>query len=337
MYLNRNYYIILMFVVFFIGFLPGCGGNQQTTSAIVKQYSTAPANNDEITRLNEQMFAAAKMRTDPSDYLLGAGDLLQVTVFESKELNAKVRVSSRGQITLPLLGQINVKGMTSREAEVKIEQSYRVKYIKDPHVSVFVEEHMSRRVTLVGQFKQPGTYEYPSKQTLLDVMALAGGLTDKAGNMVQVRRHEARPGEPNVLVIDLDQLMKEGQTDLNVDINGGDIIFAPEAGHFFVDGAVRNGGSYPIREKLGISEALMTAGGIRPWGLKDSIVLIRNVDGKGRKGIEIDLNNPESHEIEIKDGDILVVKTSSWGNIVHGGGLNIGVPGLGFGYRNPEW
>ncbi len=337
MILNRNYYMTFMAVVFLLGLLPGCSRNQQTTSDIVKQYGAAPAQNEEITRLNEQMFAGAKMRTDPSDYLLGAGDLLQVTVFESKKLNATVRVSSRGHITLPLLGQVKVKGLTAREAEIQIENGYRVKYIKDPHVTVFVEEHMSQRVTLVGQFKQPGTYEYPSRQTLLDVMALAGGLTDNAGNMVQVRRHAARPGEPNVLVIDLDQLIKKGQTNLNVDINGGDIIFAPEAGHFFVDGAVRRAGSYPIREKLGLREALATAGGMRPWSLKDSLVLIRNVEGKGRVGIEIDLKNPDNHELEIKDGDIIVVKTSSWGNVVHGGGFNIGIPGLGFGYRNPEW
>ena len=98
-------------------------------------------------------------------------------------------------------------------------------------------------------------------------------------------------------MIDLDQLIKKGRTDLNVDINGGDIIFAPEAGHFFVDGAVRRAGSYPIREKLEIREALLIAGGIRPWGLKDSIVLIRNVEGKGRTGIQIDLNNPDNNQI----------------------------------------
>ncbi len=329
--------MISLAVVVIMGVLPGCTGNQQTTQAIVKQYAATPAKDDEITRLNEQLFAAAKMRTDPSDYLLGAGDLLQVTVFESKSLNTTVRVSSRGYITLPLLGQIKVKDSTAREAEIQIEKLYRAKYIKDPHVSVFVQEHMSQRVTLVGQFKEPGTYEYPSKQSLLDVMALAGGLTDKAGNMVQIRRHSARPGEPNVLLVDLGQLIKEGRTDLNVDINGGDIIFAPEAGHFFVDGAVRRPGSYPIRKKLGLREALVTAGGMRPWGLKDSVVLIRDVEGKGRKGIEIDLNNSDNQEMEIKDGDIIVVKTSSWGNVVHGGGIQIGIPGLGVGYRNPEW
>lgn len=329
--------MVLLAVVVLIGSLSGCTGNQQTTDAIVKQYTAVPPKDDDITLLNEQLFAAAQMRTDPSDYLLGAGDLLQITVFESKSLNTTVRVSSRGNITLPLLGEIKVKGLTAREAEIQIEKLYRAKYIKDPHVSVFVQEHMSQRVTLVGQFKEPGTYEYPSKQSLLDVMALAGGLTEKAGNMVQIRRHSARPGEPNVLVVDLDQLIKEGRTDLNVGINGGDIVFAPEAGHFFVDGAVRRPGSYPIREKTRLREALVTAGGIRPWGLKDSLVLIRDVGEKGREGFEIDLKNPDNQEMEIKDGDIIVVKTSSWGNMVHGGGIQIGVPGLGVGYRNPEW
>jgi len=334
---NRIFLLISLAVVVIPWFLPGCTGNQQTTSAIVKQYGATPAKDGEITRLNDQLFAAARMRTDPSDYLLGSGDLLQITVFESKDLNATVRVSSRGNITLPLLGEIKVKGLTAREAEIQIEKLYQARYIKDPHVSVFVKEHMSQRVTLVGQFKQPGTYEYPSKQSLLDVMALAGGLSDKAGNMIQIRRHSAAPGEPNVLVVDLDQLIQEGRTDLNVGINGGDIIFAPEAGHFFVDGAVRHPGSYPIRKKTRLSEALVIAGGIRPWGLKDSIVVIRDAGKKGREGFEIDLNNQDSQEMEIKDGDIIVVKTSSWGSMVHGGGINIGVPGFGFGYRNPDY
>lgn len=331
-------FLTVILAVAFLGVvLTACSNNQNTTEAIVKKYATVPIQEDEITRFNEQMFAAAKMHTDPSDYLLGAGDLLEITVFESKSLNTTARVSSRGYVTLPLLGQIEIKGLTAREAEVKIEDLYRAKYIKDPHVSVFVEEHLSQRVTLVGQFKQPGTFEYPSKQSLLDVMALAGGLTDKAGNMVQIRRHSVRPDEPNVLLVDLDELIQEGRTDLNVDINGGDIVFAPEAGQFFVDGAIRRPGSYPIKDNLILREALLAAGGIAPWGLKDSLVLIRNVDGRERKAIEVDLNKAENQEMKIKDADIIVVKTSSWGKMVHGSGLWIGIPGFaGVGYKNPE-
>ena len=316
-------------------FLPGCSKKQERNRDIVERYVAAPVKNDDITRLNEQLFSAAQMNVDPSDYILGAGDLLQITVFEAEKLNTTVRVSSRGHITLPLLGQIRVKGLTAREAEINIENLFRTKYIKNPHVGVFVQEHFSQRVTLVGQFKNPGTYDYVSKQCLLDVMALAGGLSDKAGRTIQVRRRATIPGKPNVFVVDLDRLIKEGHTELNIEINGGDVIFVPEAGNFFVDGAVRRPGSYPIRNKMVLREALTAAGGIAPYALKDSLVLIRYLKDTGRKALELE-NNQENQEMEIQDRDIIVVKSSTWGKLVHGTGINIGIPGFGFGYHDPE-
>jgi polysaccharide export outer membrane protein len=332
----RFFLIAAITVALLAPLLPGCSNKQEQNRDIVERYVAAPVKNDDITRLNEQLFSAAQMNVDPSDYLLGAGDLLQITVFEAENLNTTVRVSSRGHVTLPLLGQIRVKRLTAREAEIKIENLFRSKYIKNPHVSVFVEEHFSQRVTLVGQFKNPGTYDYLSKQRLLDVMALAGGLSDKAGRTVQVRRRGDIPGKPNVFVVDLDRLIEEGRTELNIEINGGDIIFVPKAGNFFVDGAVRRPGSYPIRNKMILREALTAAGGIAPYALKDSFVLIRYFKDTGRKALELE-NNPENREMKIQDRDIIVVKSSTWGKLVHGTGINIGIPGFGFGYRDPEW
>jgi polysaccharide export outer membrane protein len=137
-------------------------------------------------------------------------------------------------------------------------------------------------------------------------------------------------------VVDLDRLIKEGRTELNVEINGGDVIFVPEAGDFFVDGAVRRPGSYPIRNKMVLGEALLAAGGTTPWALKDSLVLIRYNKDKGRKIIELDLNILDHQEMEIQDRDIIVFKSSTWGKLVHGTGINIGIPGLGVGYVDPE-
>ncbi len=332
----RFFLIAAITVSLLASLLPGCSKKQELNRDIVERYGAAPGKNDAITRLNEQLFSAAQMNVDPSDYVLGAGDLLQITVFEAEKLNTTVRVSSRGYITLPLLGQIQVKGLTAREAEIKIENLFRSKYIKNPHVGVFVQEHFSQRVTLVGQFKNPGTYDYLSKQRLLDVMALAGGLSDKAGRTVQVRRRGDIPGKPNVFVVDMDRLIEEGRTELNVEINGGDIIFVSEAGNFFVDGAVYRPGSYPIRNKIALREALLAAGGTAPWAIKDSLVLIRYNKDKGRKIIELDLNSQNHQEMEIQDRDIIVVKSSTWGKIVHGTGINIGIPGLGVGYHDPE-
>ena len=107
--------------------------------------------------MNEKILAQAQMNTDPGEYLLGSGDLIRISVFEADELETKVRINSRGYVALPLLEKVHLKGLTAIEAEEKIEGMYKEGFIKDPHVSIFVEEQISQRLTLVGQFRNPGT------------------------------------------------------------------------------------------------------------------------------------------------------------------------------------
>jgi polysaccharide export outer membrane protein len=262
--------------------------------------------------------------------------LLQIGVFEAKELDAKVRVSSRGYITLPLIGSVLVKGLSAREAEQKIEELYRERYIKNPHVGIFIEEHFSRRVTLMGQFKNPGTYDYISKQRLLDVMALGGGLSDKAGLLVQIRKSSGSPDRHGVFFVDLDQLIKEGKSELNIKINAGDVLFVPEAGVFFVDGAVRKPGSYYIKHQTTVQEAFVEAGGLAPYANKNQAVLVRYAENDERQMIKLDLSQPATLEIELKDRDVLIAESTAFGKLVHGMGFYIGLPGVGgIGYRDP--
>jgi polysaccharide export outer membrane protein len=300
---RHRFFRILTAVGLFLslGIMSGCASSQNASPTL----PPAELKQDEIAQFNEQLFASARMNTDPSDYLLGSGDLLQIKVYEAEDLNTTVRISSRGYVTLPLLGAVLVKDMSAREAEETIENLYRVSYIKDPHVSIFVEEHFSRRVTLMGQFRNPGTYDYLSKQRLLDVMALGGGLSDIAGRVVQVRRYGGSPEGQSVFVVDLDQLIREGKSELNIEINSADVLFVPEAGTFFVDGAVRRPGSYHIKHKTTIQEAFLEAGGLAPYANKEQ--------------------------------DILITEASTYGKLVHGVGIHIGVPGFGsVGYKNPE-
>lgn len=317
----------------------GCAMPKSTSEDLVKSYAAVPddGKTEQIEQLNDQLFAAANINVDPSDYLLGPGDLIEVEIFEAEELNTTARVSSRGHITLPLLDQVEVKGLTAHEAEERIETLYREQYIKDPHVSIFVKEHFSQRITLVGQVKNPGTYDYMARQRLLDVLALAGGLTDKAGPYVQVRRSGATTDQRNVYMVDLEKLIHEGAVQLNLTINGGDVVFVPEAGLFFVDGAVRRPGSYPIKSKITLREALLVAGGLAPYAEKNLVTIIRDGGVQGRKVIRLNLEtDPGAAETKIKDHDVIVAKDSAWGKMVHGTGFNIGVPGfLGIGYRDP--
>ncbi len=331
---------IIMMVAF--GTLASCIGTQQRQSdtALVESYASADANpkSAEISKLNEQLFASVRSNTDRSDYLLGAGDLIELKVFEAENLDTKARVSSRGQITLPLLGQVAVKGLSAREAEEKIERLFAARYIKNPHISIFVEERYSQRVTIAGKVKKPGTYDLVSRQRLLDVLGLAGGLSGEAGPTVQVRRSNTDSGEGQVFLVDLERMIKEGNTDLNIEINGGDVIFVPEAGSFFVDGAVRKPGSYHIKQQMIIQEAVQSAGGFAPWANRKQVTLIRYNDAGKREVVELDLeSNPEGYNIKIRDRDVIVAKGSGWGKMVHGTGISFGVPGIvGFGYKSPE-
>jgi polysaccharide export outer membrane protein len=321
---RHRFFRILTAVGLFLslGIMSGCASSQNASPTL----PPAELKQDEIAQFNEQLFASARMNTDPSDYLLGSGDLLQIKVYEAEDLNTTVRISSRGYVTLPLLGAVLVKDMSAREAEETIENLYRVSYIKDPHVSIFVEEHFSRRVTLMGQFRNPGTYDYLSKQRLLDVMALGGGLSDIAGRVVQVRRYGGSPEGQSVFVVDLDQLIREGKSELNIEINSADVLFVPEAGTFFVDGAVRRPGSYHIKHKTTIQEAFLEAGGLAPYANKEQATLIRYTESGKRQMIGLDLTQAETMDLEVKDRDILITEASTYGKLVHGVGIHIENP-----------
>ena len=311
---------------------------QKMERVMAQSHSERVVKEGEIEDLNAKLLAGAEFSTDPGDYLLGPGDLLQVTVFEAEELATTVRVSSRGYITLPLLGQVAVEGLSAREAEIYIEERYRRDYIKNPHVSIFVEEHISQRITLVGQFQKPGTYDYPSKKKLLDVMALGEGLTKNAGRTAQVRRSGKGTEKPvsETIIIDLDRLIRKGEDGLNIDINGGDVVFVPEAGTFFITGAVRKPGAYPIQQKTLLLEAIGAAGGLEPYADAEQLILIRHIGDGEREVKELDLSEIVSQQMVINDRDVIFARASAWGKLAHGFRINVGIPGANIGYVDPE-
>jgi polysaccharide export outer membrane protein len=314
--------LLLFSTLFLVTFIEGCAVTNEPDN--ISYYMGS----NEISALNEKILTQAQMSSEPGEILIGAGDLLQVSVFEAKELDKTVRVSSRGFISLPLVGEIKINGLTAIEVEEKIEDMYKSRFIKDPHVSIFVEEQISQRITLVGQFKKPGTYDYLSNQRLLDVIALGGGLSELAGQIVQVRRTRYVQGEPNTFIVDLDRLIKEGNVELNIRLNGGDVLFIPEAGVFFVDGAVRRPGSYPIKHKTVVQEGLVEAGGFDSSAKKDKIKLVRVTENGERKIIDLDLNETSSNEMPLKDRDILIVGEGALG----ARGFSISFFGTGFAY-----
>ena len=288
--------------------------------------------------LNEKLFASARNAPQPGDYILGEGDLIQISVFEDKEMNTDVRLGALGLATLPLIGTLELGGLTAPEAERKIEGAYRNGYLVDPHVSIFIKEQNSSKVTLLGALKNPGTYDYFSRQRVLDVLALAGGLSDNAGRMVQVRRDAADPDNPSTFLIDLDQLIKEGKAELNIDIKRGDVVFVPESGQVYVDGAVRNPGNYPIKEAMTVQEAVTAAGGFSTTADEGDIKLVRFTEGGQREVAEVsakDIRAGAASNLVVQDRDIIFVETNTLEALIYGLRLNTAFGLIGIGYSPP--
>jgi polysaccharide export outer membrane protein len=318
--------------------LTGCASEKFKSNTDLESFQ-AQSRKVEAKVKKEQMFnSVLTAPPEESEYLLGPGDLLTVTVFETADLNTEARVSSRGYISMPILDRVNVLGLTVAQAEEKIETLLREKYLQNPHVSVFVKERVSNQITLVGSFNKPGTYDHVSGRRLLDVIAIGEGLKPDAASVAYLTRQDPKTGERKTYIIDLNDLVKKGNMNYNVAIRSGDAIFVPQAGQCFVDGAVRNPGTYPVKGDMTITEAIVLAGGLAGYADNDKIKLIRYSGEGKRKIISLsysDLQEGLGDKIKIHDQDVIFAESSSAGLFSSGMGFSIGFMGTGVNYRNP--
>lgn len=282
----------------------GCGG-KTPESMLPEDFSDASNNEKETNLLNRKITTQAFNKSVTDDYSIGPGDLLDVKVYEAADLSGQVRVSSSGVVTYPLLGEVELGSLTVREAETKLQELIGAKYVKDPHITVFVQEYRSKKVAVVGEVKNPGTLELLGNGRILDALAEAGGLSHNAGTLVYLTRQ----GEEGQIEIDLNQLLIKGDAQLNLPVSMGDTLFVPEAGVFYVNGAVRRTGSFSLKKQVTVSQGIQIAGGFETGARASDIKLLRFKDGQ-RQIVEIDykaIERGEQKDIALQDQDVLYV------------------------------
>lgn len=160
---------------------------------------------------------------DLADYKLGPGDVLQIQVLNAEQFNRKLRVDSIGNVSLPLLGNIRVSGLTPHEVETVIADVLREKYMHDPQVGVFVEESASLRFSIEGAVKTPNVFPLKGRVTLLQALAMGGGFT-KMADPTQVRILRGTGAAQRTLVFDAEKI-REGKLPDPV-VLGNDAIIA---------------------------------------------------------------------------------------------------------------
>lgn len=158
------------------------------------------------------------------DYLVGPDDVLNITIYREEELDRKVRISAEGYFSFPLIGQVKAGGLSVSTIKLVMEQMLK-KYIKNPQVTIFIEEYST--ITVSGQVNKPGVYSLKGELTVLEAISLAGGFTKIAAkNAVKVFRTENEVQETiRVRVADIN---KRGDKLKDVTLKRGDIVFVPE-------------------------------------------------------------------------------------------------------------
>jgi len=290
-----------------------------------------------------QLWNKRTQTTPEADYPLGPGDVLEISVPRMEELAARtVRVSGEGAIALPFAGIIKVNGLT--ESEVKEELRQRlVKYKRDPQVSLFVREYRSRLVAVAGAVEKPGLYSVAStRETLLDVISQAGGMTKDALPRILLlpaeSAREVNEGHIAVaslpthqtesvalsaraiqstdpLVIDLQRLRKgKNQLYLTLPVRPGDAVIVPSGGEILVGGWVDKPGSYKVTPGLTVLGAV-TAAGDTLFPADTKAVKVIRTDVTGEKNIFSanlqEIVRGESPDIPVQEGDVIEVNPST--------------------------
>ncbi len=257
--------------------------------------------------------AGSLLRRGGSDYRIGRQDLLDINVFDLKELDQTVRVADDGSITLPLLGRLDVAGRTKGELEALIAKLLEERFVRNPQVTIFVKEYESKKVAVSGAVKKPDTYEMLGEKTLLEMISKAGGLDKDLGKEIIIFRQD-EDGSTRRLAVDLDRLVYEADPSLNVPVEPGDIIYVPsiEKVRIFVSGAVKNPNLYevPRAEPVTVLKAITLAGGTTDRASERHVQVIRTGADGGRKTIRVDLRKIKRGKAEdpvLQKDDLVLV------------------------------
>jgi polysaccharide export outer membrane protein len=255
----------------------------------------------------------------PESLLIGPGDLLRITVLREPELDQRTRVLDSGDIAITLAGLLPVQRLTPAEAASRIARKYLDGgFLLHPEVSVFVEEYATQTVTILGEVSHPGPVHLSAPRTLIDVLSLAGGLTNSADRHIVIER-KSKDGEPAERIKAFLPNRAEDALNADVLVRPGDTVIVPKAGIVYVLGDVAHPGGYVMQNdsKLTVLQAIALAAGASRTASEKKIRLVRSVDGISQS-VDLPLRDMErgrDPDVPLQPNDIVYVPFSLMKNI----------------------
>nr|WP_297351712.1 polysaccharide export protein EpsE [uncultured Caldimonas sp.] len=247
---------------------------------------------------------AAAQLANTREYVLGPGDVIRVNVFQSPDLSLEARVSESGAITYPLLGQVQVGGISVVQAEKRIADGLRSgNYVKQPQVSILVVQVRGNQASVLGQVNRPGKYPLELANTrLTDLIAMAGGVSTAGADVIVVTG--VRNGKPFRKEIDLPSIFMGGKTADDMVMQNGDVAYVDRMPTIYIYGEVQRPGALRLERDMTVMQALATGGGLTQRGTERGL----RVHRRGEDG-RVQVIQP-TMEDKLRDGDVVYVRES---------------------------
>ena len=226
------------------------------------------------------LFCSASIAQEKAEHILGAGDVIRVTVYQNPDLSLETRISELGQITFPLVGSVALGGLSVTAAQERIAKQLRDgKFVLKPQVTVFVVQVRSSQISILGQIGKPGRYPIEIVDSKVsEMIASAGGIIPGGADVVTLVG--TRNGKPLKLAIDLPAILQAGRNELDVAVANGDIIYVDRAPNFYMYGEVQRPGVFRLERGMTVLQALAQGGGLTQRGTERGMRVHRR-DARG--------------------------------------------------------
>lgn len=265
------------------------------------------------------LFAALAARADDvastAEYRLGPRDLVEIKVLEVPELNVERRVSDRGTVALPLLGDFAVEGLTASEVRGKLETLLKEKYVNRADVSIVVKDFANKPVTVVGAVQHPGPLTISGRWFLLQAISAAGGLTETAGRKIYVLRRSDN-GLTDTLEISTDDLFRNASQTWNVPIYPSDVVNVPARStvRIFCIGEVKTPGAveFTTDDRITLLSVLSKAGGLTDRASRTIRIKRRDASGRDAETVVDYKRILSGKDVDpaLRADDVIVIKES---------------------------
>lgn len=241
---------------------------------------------------------------DKADYPLAAGDTIRIQVFQNPDLTLETRVAEGGSITYPLIGAVQIGGISVASAEKRIADALQKGgFIQKPQVTISLLQVRGNQVSVLGQVARPGRFPLETANTRLsDMLANAGGATPNGDDMAIVTG--VRNGQAFRKLIDIPSIFLAGRAADDLVLQGGDTIYVHRAPVFYIYGEAQRPGAFRIERNMTVMQALAQGGGPTLRGSEKRLRLHRKGADGSLQQIEPQLTDP------VMPDDVIFVKES---------------------------